>query len=431
MHRQPVTGISGKLPQEAYLWQRQWIEPVRAAIQQADAPDSPLNGLCAAYAEIDPVAGSRPEVRRTVGLDWVFLAQRCRPIGFAVRVRAFPGVVRTDKEPFPTLHGVIAELCAAADAAGVPRKEIQVDFDCPTSRLGGFATWLRALQTAFPKEHFTFTALPSWLSSRGFAPLAAATGGYVLQLHWLRPPGADGHPAQTLCDPVQAEAAVARAAKIGVPFRVALPTYGYRLVLDADGKQLAGAGEGSALEAALPPPGGSVRTLMADPAILARLVRGWQARRPAALQGVIWYRLPVAGERLNWTARTLWAVAAGRVPAGALKLRFETGGDGGSYNLRLYNDGEADAQLPALITVRCAGEPLAADGVGGFVLAETENSLQEIVFTPRIQGEGEATRTLPPETGLVFGWVRLATADRTSSRAPGSLLSGSILFDKP
>ncbi len=415
--RRPVPVVSGALPQQAYLWQRQWTAQVRAAV----ARQTPLAELCVAYAEIGP--GVPPTVQRTAGLDWPTLARCPAPVGFAIRVHEFPGEVSVAREPFGVLQSVIRELCAAAATAGVRPAEIQVDFDCPTSRLRGFAAWMQTLRQTFPGQTFRFTALPAWLRSRDFTPLARATGGYILQLHALEKPGPDGRPATTLCDPARARAAVDRAARLGIPFRVALPTYGYRLVLDAKGRLLAAAGEGTALEAARPPPGGSVRTLGADPIALADLIHGWQTRRPAALQGVIWYRLPISGDRLNWTPRTLWAVAAGRRPQPRLALQFIRAAASGPCELRLNNDGDADTSLPASIAVRCASAPLAADGVGGFELQQNAGSAQELAFITRILPEAEA-RTLPAGASLLFGWVRLA-----GEGSPGSVetrLTGSI-----
>ena len=400
-----VPTVSGALPQAAYLWQRQWTEGVRAAVSGVDA-GSPFGALCVAYAEIEPAAGKPPTVRRTSGIDWALLARSHQPVGFAVRVRAFPGEVSAAREPFPTLRAVLSELCADARAAGMRPAEIQVDFDCPTSRLRGFAAWLRALQAAFPGQHLSFTALPAWLRSDDFAMLAAVTGDYVLQVHWFEKPGPAGRPPTTLCDPAAARVAVGQAARLGVPFRVALPTYGYRLVLDAQSRLLAGAGEGVTLEAARPPAGGTVRTLMADPDALAELVRGWQSRRPAALRSVIWYRLPVEGDRLNWTARTLRAVAAGRTPRPKLGVRFTPAADSGPWELRLWNAAAPDAPLPAAIPLHCASVPVAAAAVGGFALQPGETSLQELVFAARIH-DGEAARTLPAGTSLGFGWVLL------------------------
>ena len=55
-------------------------------------------------------------------------------------------------------------------------------------------------------------------------------------------------------------------------------------------------------------------TVAADPDALARLVRGWMVDRPAALTGIIWYRLPVAGDTRNWSWPTLARVSAGEAP---------------------------------------------------------------------------------------------------------------------
>lgn len=422
-----VPATSGTFPQQAYLWQRQWTENVRAAVAWAGAEHTPFDELCVAYAEIGSGAAGASVVLRTANLDWAALS-RCRTaVGVAVRVREFPGEVSAAKEPFPTLCNVIRELCGQAGAAGVPLAEIQVDFDCPTSRLRGFADWLRVLRQTFPAQTFRFTALPAWLRSRDFLPLAEVTGGYILQLHWLDKPGADGRPPATLCDPARARAAVDRAARLGVPFRVALPTYGYRLVLNGSGGLLAAAGEGAALETARPPPGGSSRALQADPAALADLVHGWQVRRPAAMKGVIWYRLPVDGERLNWTARTLLAVMAGRTPQPRLALRFARGPGTEPYELRLCNEGEADASLPPSITVRCPSAPQSADGAGGFDLQPGDDSPRELVFTRRAEHRADA-RSLPAGSNLLFGWVRLddhGTAESAEALFTGRVASGS------
>ena len=109
-------------------------------------------------------------------------------------------------------------------------------------------------------------------------------------------------------------------------------------------------------------------------------------------------------------------------------LRFDAGADVGQWSLRLCNDGEADAPLPSSITVRCASEPLGADGVGGFALEETKNSPQELVFTPCIQYDGETTRTLPAGASLVFGWVRLATVGGTIAPAVAPSPTGSMIL---
>jgi hypothetical protein len=419
-----VPVVSGPLPSAAYLWQRQWNANVRDAVEQAGS----LSEVCVAYAEIEHSSGSPPTVTRSLGLDWGLLARCGRPVGFGVRVHEFPGDVSVAREPYPTLRVLVDELCQASLRAGLQPAEVQIDFDCPTSRLAGFATWLEDLRHTFPGETFVFTALPAWLHSRHFTPLAHAAPGYILQLHWLAKPDAAGHPPTTLCDPMQARTAVEQAARLGIPFRVALPTYGYRLVLDRQGRLVAAAAEESRFQGARPPPGGASRTLMADPTAMADLIAGWEARRPRALQGVIWYRLPVAGERLNWQPSTLRAVMAGRHPAPKLSLKFEPAATDGPCELRLCNDGEADAPLPKSITVRCACPPVAADGVGGFDLERSNVPTPELIFAPR-PTRSETPRLLPAGKSISFGWVRLA-----GNRAPETMsaqLSGSLTSATP
>ena len=184
---------------------------------------------------------------------------------------------------------------------------------------------------------------------------------------------------------------------------------GYRLVLDDNGRLMSAAGEGAALEDTYPPAGGSRRTLQADPAALANLIRDWQTRRPAALQGIIWYRLPVAGDRFNWTPRTLLAVMAGRTPHPRLILQFTRTAEAGPYELRLCNEGEAEAPLPPTVTVRCPSVPQAADSAGPFDL-RPDGASPELVFTRR----GNA-RALPAGASLLFGWVRLDENNTGSS----------------
>ena len=78
--------------------------------------------------------------------------------------------------------------------------------------------------------------------------------------------------------------------------------YGYLIAFDAQGKFIGLSAEGPA---AAWPEDVRTREVRAEPAAMVELVREWTARRPEAMLGVIWYRLPVEGERLNWPWRTL------------------------------------------------------------------------------------------------------------------------------
>lgn len=490
--------VPGPLTQGAYVWQRQWTEAVRTAARQALDPTgraentggdvSPLSGLSVFCAEIAPSSSSSPSpsssggsgssgaataaspaaaasavILRTGDLDWPLLASLpSRSVGLVVRVRAFPGgEVSVTREPFPTLRRVIAELLGKATGAGFKPAEIQVDYDCPTTKLGDYAGWLGALRQAFPEQTFCPTALPAWLDSEDFPPWARAAGSYVLELHGLARPGPDRAPPETLCNPAAANEVVTRAARVGVPFRVALPTHGYRLILDAEGRlQTAVAADTvPAFERVRVPPGGSERLLPADPGDMAGLVTGWTERHPAALRGVLWHRLPVEGERLDWARPTFAAVRAGRTPRGRLQWTFPPPVEGSNRReLGLTNVGDADATLPPLLTVSCPEPPVATEATAPYELlppaAGERRSPRDVRFrlrtvaapsgpgpaptTPSAGGETNLTaaattpatsvpaprRVLAPGATLLFGWVRLppnADASGGLEELPGEL----------
>jgi hypothetical protein len=362
--RPPVPRAAGPLPHAAYVWQRAWTGPVREAVTGAGAAPA-LGGLVVLGAEV-AWEGGAPRVAR-VRPDADALRASGLPVGLALRIGPYAGPFAAGGEPFGLLARLAESLVAESAAAGVAPRELQVDFDCAESKLDGYRVWVEALRRRVAPVPLTFTALPSWLDAGAFRRLAAAADGFVLQVHSLeRPAGPDAPLA--LCDPAAARRAVERAARAGVPFRVALPTYGYLVAFDRGGRFLGIAAEG-------PRPGwpddARVREVGADAAAMAGLVRGWTADRPAALRGVIWYRLPVETDALNWRPATLDAVRAGRVPRAVLRAETRRP-QPGLVEIDLVNDGDGDAALAGVsVTTRWGGERLvASDALNGFERAD-------------------------------------------------------------
>lgn len=418
----PVPHVSHQpLPQAVYVWQREWTKPVADAVAAATQENSAFSELLVFGAEIvvTGAQGQNVDVRPVLGVDWPLLAKARRPVGIVVRVRGTQGTVEPSSQVLPTLRATLANLCHQAHEAGVELAEVQVDLDCPTSRLPGFAALLTGLRRSLPGQPLTFTALPAWLHAPAFAGLARAADGYVLQVHSFEISGPDHRPPATLCDPRRARQAVEEAARLGVPFRVALPTYGYRLVLDARGHLLAAAAEGAPLEQAQAPPGGGVRRLDANAKELAELVAGWQAERPRMLAGAVWYRLPVPGsDRLNWPPVTLAAVMAGHPPTSRLRLELlpaSNQGDapaGGTtlWEVLLRNVGKADATLPPSLWIECRALPVAMEGIGPYEFGAEQASVggaHALVWQRRDRG---AERHLAPGTTLACGWLRLPSS---------------------
>jgi hypothetical protein len=382
---------------QVYLWQRSWSPAVKSALT-GEAPA--FSRVVVLAAQID-WAQDQPRTVRT-GVDWGLLGTLGpgTEVAAAVRVSTFHGAAQ--ELPTAAIVGAVTGVLSAAHAAGVRLAEIQLDVDAPTSQLPAYRSWLAAARGAAAPTPVTFTALPTWLNSPAFAGLARDAGSFVLQLHSLERPARlpdDGHPL-TLCDLSAARAAIAKADRLGVPFRIALPTYSYLAAFNPDGSF-------AALSAENAPPGWgegkTVHTVEADPVQLANFVHEISARPPNNLEAIIWYRLPVADDRLNWSWPTLRSVMAGRVPAaGRLEVSLVSSAPA-LYDIRLTNAGETAIDTAAAITLSWSGAAyVAADTLAdASLLAHSDSSLALLA------GSTSQSR-LQPGQFRTIGWLRLS-----------------------
>jgi hypothetical protein len=140
-----------------------------------------------------------------------------------------------------------------------------------------------------------------------------------------------------------------------------------------------------------------VLDLASDADALARLVHDWQEARPAELREILWYRLPVSTDAMNWRWPTLAAVMAGRAP----EHRLEPEAQGTELvDLSLHNRGEADEVLDRALTVTWQGPPpRAGDALAGWTL---QLEPTRAVFAPTA---GHRPR-LAPEAACSLGWLR-------------------------
>lgn len=411
--------IGGPIRHEVYIWQRAWTPPVRAAVAQHGTNFAELVPLKAEISWKD----KKPQLTR-VAVDYPTLAKTARPIGMALRIGPYAGpfvggapvsdparpdnpVQRTGTEiGTPTREGsaetatafivnVAASLVAEARSNRIALTELQIDFDAAESKLDGYRAWVEAIQQRVAPLPVTVTALPSWLNSPAFKRLAAVATNYVLQVHSVARPRSVAAPF-TLCDPTAARRAVERAGRIGVPFRVALPTYGYTFAFDPAGKFLGLSAEGPRPNW---PTNALLREVASDPIELSALVQGWTARRPAAMQGVIWYRLPVSVDNFNWRWPTLGAIVASR--SLQEKLRIESRRvEAGLTEVILVNAGDLDISSRLAVEVRWTNAQLmAGDALRDFELAD--RSLSAAKFQTRSQPV-----RLRAGDQLTLGWLR-------------------------
>ncbi len=390
---------SGAMQRDIYVWQRAWGDDVKQAVRERGKAFGNVVVL-AGQVSWEPAWGAgtgkdmHPRIVR-VGVDWPAVKACGAGVGVAIRIGEFGG----DSSPGAVDHAAagecLAELAGSilgeAKSAGVEVGELQIDFDAAESKLEAYRRWVAAIKRRAGKTPVVITALPSWLGAPGFEDLAREAGGYVLQVHSFERPSLNER--MTLCDPAAARAAVEKAGRISMPFRVALPTYGYFVAFDAGGKYLGLSAEGRAAQW----PGGSVvREVRAQAEEMAELVRGWMEDRPAAMRGVIWYRMPMAADGLNWRWLTLAAVMDGRRPVGGVRAEARVAEDG-VVNVELVNAGEADEVLDRAVIASAAGGVESADGVGqfGVVWGGTEARFAPVGKVMLEAGER-----------VVVGWIR-------------------------
>jgi hypothetical protein len=362
---------------------------VREAVRQTPG----ISVLVVLAVEVDLRQGP-PRVAR-IPLD-PSLKSAGKPVGVALRVTTFPSRFADEPGIGRLLVALIQDVILEAEAKGIALAEIQIDYDCPESKLDDFREVLPSLRRAAAPIPLTFTALPSWMGQRrAFGKLIAAADGYVLQVHSLAPPTGPRDDFSIL-KPAAARDWLEAASRFGRPFRVALPTYSYLAAFDAQDRLVGLSAEGPLLSW---PSSLRLREARSDPAAAAGLVREWTRERPAELAGILWYRLPVEGDRLNWTASTLRAVMAGRVPRSAVRVDVRAP-EPGLVEIDLLNTGDGQGSTPSPISIGWPdGSLLAADGLAGYQVVRGQGVLHLERHRPALLRPGER-RTI--------GWLRFA-----------------------
>jgi len=378
---------SGPLPQRGYLWQRDWTAAVNGAVLEAQTR---IDGVIFLGAEISWTAG-KPEVVKT-NINWRTLESNGASYGIAMRIAPYPGPFSPDDTTAQFIVGVAKSLTDLATSHGVALREFQIDFDCPQKNLRAYRGWLHSVREAIHPLRFVITTLPAWLDDPEFVPLVREANGYVLQVHSV--PNSTVNGRANLCDAQSARTWVRKAARIGLPFSVALPTYRCSAGYDASGKLLS-----VAMDSVQPawPPSTRVLEFATNVDEMAMLVKEWQRARPPQLREIIWYRLPVATDLRNWRWVTLSAVMSGRKPLHHLEVLQE--GEN-PIDLSIVNTGEADEQLDSVVTATWnSAAMVAADALAGWTVDVTNGRAT-------FRRAGEHQMRLSPGGKRQIGWLR-------------------------
>jgi len=382
-------GPERSFSQDVYIWQRAWSDPLRDALRECS---SSFSNLVVLAAEVSWKNGKKEIIR--VALDYPALVGAKRSVGLALRIGPVPGEL-ADERNISLLTSLAAAILKDAKANGLEVSELQIDYDCAESKLQDYRAFVRVLRKAVGPIPLIITALPSWMRQPAFPALVGSSDGYVLQVHSLERPKSLDAPF-TLCDPAAAKAAVTKASSVGIPFRVALPTYGYLLAFATNGQFVGLSAEGPAKSW---PADAKLREVRADPVSMAKLAQNWAVERPPNMTGIIWYRLPVNVDNFNWRWPTLRAIVASRLPHESVRAQSSRV-EAGLVEISLVNHGELDISSRLAVQVRWQNARLVAgDGLRGFELVEEGSS------TARFQTRTQPRR-LPAGEQWTIGWLR-------------------------
>lgn len=365
-----------ELDQQVYIWQRQWRPAHAEALAQSRTD---FSGLRVLALQAHPQAGwARAHV------DLELLKRDGRPLIAVVRLDGqLPQLDRA------TIGTQIASLLRDWQAAGITLTGLEIDHDCASARLPAYAALLRELRQKLPAGlTLSITALPAWLASDQLESVLDSVDSSVLQVH------AVSDPRRGLFDPKQAlNWAEHYGERSHKPFYLALPAYGVALLDNTAGAPL--------VESEVPlRQGGKRRELLADPQQLAELRKELRAAPPPRLAGIIWFRLPLPGDRRAWPMETLLAVVSGQ-PLQAV-LRVSQKQNGAVSELRLLNQGNLSSALPARIELP-AHDCEAADGLGAYRVATSATGLSFIRQHPEQLAAGSQR---------ALGWARCRAIDQ-------------------
>ena len=384
--------ISGPLKQRGYIWQREWNTAVIDAVGEADRQ---MDGVVLLGAEVD-FSRKKPEIVKA-SIDWEAVKRQTKHCSLALRVSPYAGPFRTDDTVAHTIVDLAKGLISEARAHDVQLEEFQFDFDCARKNLGAYRMWLRSLRAAIHPVRFVITTLPAWLDDSEFPAVVHEADGYVLQIHSV-PISNNGAP--TLCDTKRARQWIDQAAKIGMPFSVALPTYRCAAGYGPDGKLLS-----VAMDSVQPawPPGTRVLEFGTNADDLAQFIGDLQKAAAPELQELLWYRVPISTDARNWRWATLSAVMQGRAPEHKIDIVQE---GANPIDLSIVNGGEADEQFNASVTAIWTGADLmASDALSGWQVRFENGRAVFGAITDR------GVR-LPPGAARRIGWLRF---DRPTS----------------
>lgn len=329
--------------QDVYVWQRVWTPAVVDAMRQASEHVDRFRILSAQWR-----VGDEPVVVDLSPGQEAFGEKEVVPV---VRLDG-TRLAATPEDVAAVLDAQIAML----QAAGASVVAVEIDHDTATAAVGDYADWLSRLRSALPDDlPMWITALPDWRHSPDIARLLDGVDAYTLQVHAVSENGAKLMDTELALGWVRDFGRLSR-----TDFYAALPTYQLRAGLDEAGELAFLEGE-----AAVAATAAIERSLFVPPGELVEWVSRVSQDAPRSLVGLVWFRLPIAGDGTVIGMETFLEMTRGRLPEATIEPRLDpTAAGASSFDVSLINHGPHDEAWPAF-TELSAG-CIRGDGVNGF-----------------------------------------------------------------
>ncbi len=282
-----------------YIWQRNWSETVSKAV--LDEPASTRFYFLSREMNDGIAARTSP--------DWnSFKALENSPIP-VFRIHYSKNWLKKNPTTMEkVLQSEIESVQKEFATQNIKLQEIQLDLDCPERLLDKYCEFLRKIKSSQPDLKFSITALPCHLGRKSFYELASVADEYVLQIHGLDVPKNISEKAQIMNFKTASDA-IDRAERLGRRFRVAIPSYGYEILFDAKNGKFARISAENIVSRT-----DNLRSKFSVPDLKELCEIRKKALKSPNCIGVIWFRLPVIGDRLCLDRTTISEIQNGQIP---------------------------------------------------------------------------------------------------------------------
>ena len=370
----------------AYIWRQGWNAEAASGLKASALP-AEITELNVVVAELG--LGS---VARRIHPPWTALRESQRQISLSVRVGTQATLGGPQEPALGEAFKLLREGLGEAQTAGVTVVAVQIDYDCPVRLLGAYAERIAEFKKQGGLPKVSVTALPSWLSAPGCQQLLQTADTWTLQVHGTARPNLAKQNA--LFNAKDAMHWVSQASAWQRPFRLALPTYSTLACFAKSGAYVGLKSEGSEL----PRGTAQCKPMSADPAEIAVFLKWLNTPDGVYVTAVDWFRLPLPGDRQNWTMLGLTKVLRGEV--GLAECTVAVKSQGSLYDLVVTNPTEYPLPLPSLGVQW--GQP-ALQGADATLDWKTELTPQGLSFLHASQAG-----FLAPQEQRTVGWLRLS-----------------------